>query len=542
MTTNCTFCTLQNSDITSSSNIIVEGMQILITAILKKELYDSNKVTEYKKSLDELTVSLKNSETAQSNLTNDYKQLQTDYKAMKEKCDNYHQKFLEAQAGLTNLHDKERINRKNKASMDEVFTKRVSVSSNLFALPKQQEEKDEVIVDSDKFPVGFLNEDNCYESLHKPYNQSAALSSTCVANEQFTIGGVLGSTDLPKSCKNFVSVDQQDDHEFSIPASPVLSGPVKIRRKNVSNPQNFVKNYEKEANMKILKVLPLKRKEKKQATLNFPKLKDMNSDSDIEAKQEPTVKSRSPVESYLCRNIHKPISPIYEKHETFENHHELSLTTNVHDLQTSIDELFNKTDVFLLNMSSNATESVSNTDQPACDKENQLTCLGSCNVAKLNRYDGHCDKRHQANISPPSTTACMMNDSFDCVPQKDAEGVKCLSVVRKKEDRRKMQAKACPQCEEYYSDLPDTEREQAIRDVCRHRHQFIPPSTPENFWEIGIPSTAECKRRGYIIEEHDLASDDQEDLKESRNRRRRRKPYKAKFLTRIDNNNVMNDT
>ena len=47
-----------------------------------------------------------------------------------------------------------------------------------------------------------------------------------------------------------------------------------------------------------------------------------------------------------------------------------------------------------------------------------------------------------------------------------------------------------------FSDLRDEKREKVIQEVCRHRYEFLPPSTPKHFWEIGIPSTAECKQRG----------------------------------------------
>jgi len=47
-----------------------------------------------------------------------------------------------------------------------------------------------------------------------------------------------------------------------------------------------------------------------------------------------------------------------------------------------------------------------------------------------------------------------------------------------------------------HSDLSPSEREKALKEVCRHRHQHVPPSTPEHYWELGLPNTAECKRRG----------------------------------------------
>lgn len=33
----------------------------------------------------------------------------------------------------------------------------------------------------------------------------------------------------------------------------------------------------------------------------------------------------------------------------------------------------------------------------------------------------------------------------------------------------------------------------------RHRYRYIPPSTPENFWEVGFPSTQTCVDRGTAL-------------------------------------------
>ncbi|KAK2870352.1 hypothetical protein Q8A67_024744 [Cirrhinus molitorella] len=94
----------------------------------------------------------------------------------------------------------------------------------------------------------------------------------------------------------------------------------------------------------------------------------------------------------------------------------------------------------------------------------------------------------------------------------------CVEVVRKKDDRRKLKGHYCKECEIYYAGLPEEEREKKMASCSRHRYRYIPPSTPENFWEVGFPSTQTCVERGYIKE------DDQPDL-----RIRRRRPYLAMF-------------
>ncbi|XP_066539475.1 DNA endonuclease RBBP8 isoform X2 [Hoplias malabaricus] len=94
----------------------------------------------------------------------------------------------------------------------------------------------------------------------------------------------------------------------------------------------------------------------------------------------------------------------------------------------------------------------------------------------------------------------------------------CVEVVRKKDERRKLQGHTCKECEIYYADLPVPERQKKLSSCSRHRFQYIPPSTPDNFWEVGFPSTQTCRERGYIKDE---GMADQ--------RLRRRRPYLATF-------------
>ncbi|XP_060777385.1 DNA endonuclease RBBP8 isoform X1 [Neoarius graeffei] len=96
--------------------------------------------------------------------------------------------------------------------------------------------------------------------------------------------------------------------------------------------------------------------------------------------------------------------------------------------------------------------------------------------------------------------------------------VACVVVVRKKAERRKLHGHTCKECEIYYADLPEEERQKKLSSCSRHRFHHIPPPTPENFWDVGFPSTQTCIERGYIKE------DNQEDP-----RLRRRKPYLATF-------------
>ncbi|XP_056105336.1 DNA endonuclease RBBP8 isoform X2 [Rhinichthys klamathensis goyatoka] len=97
-----------------------------------------------------------------------------------------------------------------------------------------------------------------------------------------------------------------------------------------------------------------------------------------------------------------------------------------------------------------------------------------------------------------------------------------VEVVRKKDERRKLKGHYCKECEIYYAHLPEEERLKKLSSCSRHRYRYIPPSTPENFWEVGFPSTQTCVERGYIKE------DDQPDV-----RIRRRRPYLAMFSPKV---------
>uniref|UniRef100_A0A3Q3VVC8 DNA endonuclease activator Ctp1 C-terminal domain-containing protein n=1 Tax=Mola mola TaxID=94237 RepID=A0A3Q3VVC8_MOLML len=72
--------------------------------------------------------------------------------------------------------------------------------------------------------------------------------------------------------------------------------------------------------------------------------------------------------------------------------------------------------------------------------------------------------------------------------------------------------------QQYYTHLPEEEKQKKLSACSRHRFLYIPPCTPENFWEVGFPSTQTCIERGYIKEE-----------KHPQTRSRRRQPYTALF-------------
>ncbi|XP_013414978.2 uncharacterized protein LOC106176935 [Lingula anatina] len=98
--------------------------------------------------------------------------------------------------------------------------------------------------------------------------------------------------------------------------------------------------------------------------------------------------------------------------------------------------------------------------------------------------------------------ANLLDDSFDRVPKAEGPAYKYVDVVRKRDDRRKLEAFDCPECEEYFKDMNLTaeEKRERAKQCSRHRAKYVPPSTPPHFWDIGFPDTQECKERGYIRE------------------------------------------
>ncbi|NXD93580.1 CTIP endonuclease, partial [Chaetorhynchus papuensis] len=129
---------------------------------------------------------------------------------------------------------------------------------------------------------------------------------------------------------------------------------------------------------------------------------------------------------------------------------------------------------------------------------------------KLKKHEDKQDKAKQKAFVEPYFKSDERKNTVSDFPR--------IEVVRKKEERRKLLGHTCKECEIYYADIPEEEREKKLASCSRHRFRYIPPSTPENFWEVGFPSTQTCVERGYIKE--DLAPCQ---------RPKRRQPYAVMF-------------
>ncbi|MGH0141006.1 UNVERIFIED_CONTAM: hypothetical protein FKN15_055713, partial [Acipenser sinensis] len=154
-------------------------------------------------------------------------------------------------------------------------------------------------------------------------------------------------------------------------------------------------------------------------------------------------------------------------------------------------------------------------DQEDCSLDEETEADGSMNskhfrLLSFYWYEEKTDEtKHKAFVEPYSKKDERKNASLN-FPH--------VEVVRNKEERRKMHGHTCKECEIYYADLPEEERQKKLSACSRHRFRYIPPNTPENFWEVGFPSTQTCVDRGYIKEEMTPAQ-----------RTRRQRPYNAIF-------------
>ncbi|XP_074132632.1 DNA endonuclease RBBP8 isoform X2 [Sminthopsis crassicaudata] len=153
------------------------------------------------------------------------------------------------------------------------------------------------------------------------------------------------------------------------------------------------------------------------------------------------------------------------------------------------------------------------TDSSLCEPEENLQVeYEELSVAakKLNSHEDIPDKVKQKAFVEPYFKDDERKTTLQNFPH--------IEVVRKKEERRKLLGHTCKECEIYYADIPEEEREKKLASCSRHRFRYIPPNTPENFWEVGFPSTQTCVDRGYIKEDLDPCP-----------RPKRRQPYNAMF-------------
>ncbi|KAJ7338739.1 hypothetical protein JRQ81_012641 [Phrynocephalus forsythii] len=132
-------------------------------------------------------------------------------------------------------------------------------------------------------------------------------------------------------------------------------------------------------------------------------------------------------------------------------------------------------------------------NKESSQEEEEQKTEKSAAKTNLQRYENKQDKIKQKALVEPYFKNNERRNAVLDYPH--------IEVVRKKEERKKLPGHTCKECEIYYADFPEAEREKKLAACSRHRSHYAPPATPENFWEVGFPSTQMCIERGYIKED-----------------------------------------
>lgn len=124
------------------------------------------------------------------------------------------------------------------------------------------------------------------------------------------------------------------------------------------------------------------------------------------------------------------------------------------------------------------------------DEDNDLSVI----APKDMNVDSSDDETQDVNVDPGPPK----QQNLGSVAGKG--GFKYVEPVRKKADREKLKGVECKQCKKFYDAvLPDNGgkvsdgdkqgyRCEHLDGVSRHRYKYVPPMTPEGFWNIGFDS------------------------------------------------------
>ena len=111
----------------------------------------------------------------------------------------------------------------------------------------------------------------------------------------------------------------------------------------------------------------------------------------------------------------------------------------------------------------------------------------------------------------------------DCTTLGEIESkrYKYKEVVRGKAEREKLNGYTCEECEKFYANeqLTDEQRKKILDRCSRHRHKSTPPpSTPDEFWEVGFPPTQEYIEKG-LLEVNDQSTPREKLISEKKRKR-----------------------
>ncbi|CAN1827650.1 Protein gamma response 1 [Linum perenne] len=102
----------------------------------------------------------------------------------------------------------------------------------------------------------------------------------------------------------------------------------------------------------------------------------------------------------------------------------------------------------------------------------------------------------ELDANPPHDSSDDETQNMNQDPAPAKNSFKYVETVRKKADRENLKGVECKQCKKFYDAVLPEEgggNNQNVRcehheGVSRHRYRYVPPSTPDGFWNIGFES------------------------------------------------------
>ncbi|KAG4960123.1 hypothetical protein JHK85_037558 [Glycine max] len=139
-------------------------------------------------------------------------------------------------------------------------------------------------------------------------------------------------------------------------------------------------------------------------------------------------------------------------------------------------------DTSLENIRENLNKDLNKEDQP-------------CLIQKDISADSSDDETHDMNAK----SSPQKKQKQSSVTVANTRSFKYVEPVRKKAERENLKGVECKQCRKFYdavlpnADGKDADSKQSFRcehldGVSRHRYRYVPPMTPEGFWNIGFES------------------------------------------------------
>ena len=177
---------------------------------------------------------------------------------------------------------------------------------------------------------------------------------------------------------------------------------------------------------------------------------------------------------------------------------------------------FHKVDI-MSNEKQSRQKKTDNTEEKLCKNEKYKE--SSCSISKKSKY---MPEMFAENVTSVGNVNNIKNDTGNTVVKEDgivdlnngnkiADGnYKYSVVIRKKQEREKLNGYACEECKRYYqSDNLTKERlEEVLKHCSKHKHlSSPPPSTPEQFWALDFPQTQDCIDKGYMLDENKTLPD-----------------------------------